>query len=332
MRAIQLNEFGGPEQLKIVEIEKPLLYKPTQVLIKITAAGINPVDFKTRKGYVQKLMPLQLPAILGIDFCGVVEQAGERVKIPIGTKVFGKLGGLSNKGTYAEYCLVDTAKDCVYEKPSHLTDAEAAGVGVVCLTAVVGWIEHCNIQPGQKVLVVGASGGVGSYGVQVAKILGAQVVAICSLKNSAYAKQLGADEVLDYTAKDFEDKVKQLKVDHILDCVGGEDYYRLLEPILNKGGVYCTAVGPVMYGGDKPVGYTDVLGLVTTLVGRSIFSRTGYKMITSLPVGHFAKIAQWFQEKKLVPVKTLSFSFDEAAEAHSQCETNRVVGKVVLVP
>ena len=157
MNALVINSYGGPGNLQIQTVPKPIITSPTQVIIKVKAAGVNPVDFKIRKGYFKMLVKFQFPLILGIDYSGVVTEVGSNVSgIKVGDEVYGKLSKPSQNGTYAEYVKIDSSVDAVLVKPESLSFEDASGVGVVSITAYVGLIEHGKLSKGdgKRVLVI----------------------------------------------------------------------------------------------------------------------------------------------------------------------------------
>jgi NADPH:quinone reductase-like Zn-dependent oxidoreductase len=336
MDALVINSYGDPNELKIQTVPKPTIDSPTSVIVKIHGAGINPVDYKIRKGYLTLLSKFKFPLILGIDYSGVIEQVGsDVVHVKVGDAVYGKFASPQQNGTYAQYAKLDTAVDAVILKPPSLPFEDAAGVGVVALTAYVGLIDHGKLAQGdnKRVLVIGASGGVGSWAVQIAKIHGANVTGICSTKNLDFVKSLGAAQVLDYTRGILHDELKKMeKFDIVIDAVGGDDYFRLIAPFINRNGVYSTAVGPEAYGGNSPVGISNVLNFASKLAFRTVFGSVSYKMVTGLPVAYLQTINDYIIQGliKFIPVTT--FPLQNGSEAHKLSETNHAVGKIILVP
>ena len=234
IKAIRFHEYGGSEKLVLETIPRPVP-KANEVLIKVHFAGVNPVDWKLRAGYLKEYMPLQLPFVPGIDVSGTIEEVGPEVKtLKKGQAVF----GVAN-GAYAEYA-VASAND-VTAKPDNLSFELAATLPVGALTA---WqaVEDAGIKTGQTVVVLGAAGGVGLFAVQFARVKGAKVVGTASSANLDFVKSLGAGKVVDYTKGALETEIKN--VDVVIDTVGGETLEKSYG-LLKKGGVLVTMAGQV---------------------------------------------------------------------------------------
>ena len=211
-RAVRYHVYGKPQVLRIDEVERPHP-KAGEVLVRVRATGVHPMDWKLRAGYLQQFMPLQLPYTPGMEFAGTVEEIGDGVTgLVKGDPVFGK-----GEGTYSEYA-IGSAKGLA-KKPAQISFEEAATLGVSGVTA---WnlVEAAELKPGQRVLIHGGAGGVGSIAVQLAHRKGAHVIATTSAANLDHVRSLGADEVVDYAARPFEQVVHDLDV--VLDTVGGE--------------------------------------------------------------------------------------------------------------
>jgi NADPH:quinone reductase-like Zn-dependent oxidoreductase len=233
MKAVQIHAFGGPEVLKYEEVPRPEP-KPEQVLVRVHAAGLNPVDWKIREGYLST----PLPMIMGIDFSGVVEAVGSAVtKYLKGDEVFGQVADES--GSYAEYALA--IESDITPKPKELSDVAAAALPVAALVPWQALFDTANLAAGQKVLIHGAAGGVGSFAVQFAKWKGAYVIGTASGSHVEQVRQLGADEVIDYRKTKFEDVVRDADV--VLDTIGGETQERSWK-VLKRGGVLASLVQP----------------------------------------------------------------------------------------
>jgi NADPH:quinone reductase-like Zn-dependent oxidoreductase len=233
MKAIQIHANGGPEVLQYEDVPRPDP-KANEILVRVHAAGVNPVDWKIREGIV----PANLPMIMGIDFSGVVESVGGGVtKYRSGDPVFGQVGDAS--GSYAEHAL--TMEAYVARKPDDLDDIRSAALPVAGLVAWQALFDTAKLSAGQTVLIHGAAGGVGSFAVQFAKWKGARVLGTASGDHAGQVRQLGADEVIDYRKKKFEDVVRD--VDVVLDTIGGETQERSWN-VLKRGGVLVSLVQP----------------------------------------------------------------------------------------
>jgi NADPH:quinone reductase-like Zn-dependent oxidoreductase len=233
MKAVQIHAYGGPDVLQLEDLPRPEP-KPNQILIRINAAGVNPVDWKLREGYLSA----PLPMIMGIDFSGIVETVGSDVtKIHPGDEVFGQVADES--GGYAEYALALPSD--IARKPAKLSDIEAAALPVAALTPWQALFDTANLSAGQKVLIHGAAGGVGSFAVQFAKWKGAHVIGTASGSHVEQVRQLGADQVIDYRNTKFEEVARDLDV--VLDTIGGDTQERSWN-VLKRGGVLVSLVQP----------------------------------------------------------------------------------------
>ncbi len=238
MKAVRIHSYGGPQVLVHEEVLRP---QPEQgeVLVRVKAAAVNPVDWKIREGYLKEMLPHSLPLTIGWDVSGVVEETGSGVtRFKIGDEVFSRPDLLRN-GTYAEYVVIKEAE--VAFKPESVDHLHAAAIPLAGITAWKSLIEAAGVAPGQKVLMHGAAGGVGSYAVQLAKWRGAHVIATASIHNHDYLHGLGADEVVDYRAHRFEESVHD--VDAVFDTIGGETQERSWR-VLKKGGILVSIVAP----------------------------------------------------------------------------------------
>ena len=247
MKAIICPRYGSPDVLQLREVEKPVP-QADEVLIQIHAASLNSRDLRMLRAnpFFMRLMPggffRPKNKILGGDFAGRVEEIGRGVtQFKPGDEVFGYLPSATGRGTFAEY--VCARENYISLKPANLTFEQAAAVPLAAMTALQGLRDKGNIQPGQKVLINGASGGVGTFAVQIAKAFGAEVTAVCSTRNLEMVRSLGADHVIDYTKEDFTKN--GLKYDLILAVNGYHpisDYLRALKP----EGSYVVAGGSML--------------------------------------------------------------------------------------
>lgn len=241
MRAAQYNSYGGPEVVEVnPDAAKPTL-KDGHILVEVHAASLNPFDVKVRRGYMKEMIPLNFPVTISGDFSGTVAEVGEgSTDLAVGDAVFGQgiiVGGGS--GSLAEF--VSTSVKKVARKPSNLSDEEAASLVLVGASAIQALEEHIDLQTGQKILIQGGVGGIGSIAVQLAKHLGAYVVTTVGSDDVEFAKELGADEVIDYKTQKFEDTVKEF--DAVFDTVGGETLEKSVR-VLKRSGILVSMVGP----------------------------------------------------------------------------------------
>ncbi|KAI8086960.1 chaperonin 10-like protein [Gilbertella persicaria] len=344
MRGIQLVKYGITEDCLVYkeDLPKPTIKSPYEVLVRVKAVGVNPVDAKLASGNISRFLA-KLPSVIGGDYSGLIEEKGDRVtEFQVGDQVFGALPFVAGpQGSYAEYTIVDTSKTSIAKKPEHLSFEQAASAGIAVLTAYQALVKFSPIsKQKRKILVVGASGGVGAYGIQIARAYNPEntVVGICSGKNAEFVKSLGADIVVDYTDKEaFKEFITRDKAtfDHIFDCVGGDDYYNKLAPLLNKKGIYSTAVGPVEHIGSKPVGVSTIFSIVWNVGTKQLFKSNPYKIVTSLPHADFrTDIGPLFESKALrgmvIDEKENILPLKEAFKAHRKLLSHRTVGKIVL--
>lgn len=351
MNGVQLIKYGpAHEALQYkTDLALPKIENPYQILIKLKAAGVNPIDAKLAAGNVKLIINADLssPVIIGSDFSGVVVEKGENVtEFDVGDEVFGSLPISSvSGGVYAQYTVADINHCSIAKKPSHLSFVQAAAVGIPLLTAYQGIIKHGNITDKNKsqkrnILIIGASGGVGSYSVQLAKVINPQnyVVGICSAKNAEFVKAIGADSVIPYNNKEEYQAFLQSeknKFDLVFDCVGGDEYYRNLNPLLKKQGVYSTAVGPVEHVGSEPIPLWKGIGIISKILYRKFFTSRPYMMVFTLPESEFrTKIATLFDNKDFKGTyidDSNIFPLKDVHKAHEKILSHRIVGKVVLL-
>jgi NADPH:quinone reductase-like Zn-dependent oxidoreductase len=307
MRAIRQQGFGGPEVLELVEVDRPAPIA-TEVLVKVHAAGVNPVDWKSRAG---KGMPLELPATLGWDVSGVVAELGGATSLyAVGDEVLGMPWFPRPANAYAEY-VTAPARQFV-RKPAKLSHAEAAGLPLAGLTAWQGLVDVANVQPGQRVLITAAAGGVGHLAAQIAKARGAYVLGTARAAKHEFLASLGVDEAIDYTAVDVAATARD--VDVVFDLIGGTGSIELIGT-LNKGGL----IIPV------PGGVSDELAAVAKENG----VRTSPLLVEPDHAGLVA-LVDLVEKGQLKVVVEQTFPLADAGKAHEVGEAGRVVGKLVL--
>jgi NADPH:quinone reductase-like Zn-dependent oxidoreductase len=237
MKAVRVHEYGGPEVLKYEEAPRP---EPAagEVLVRVHAAGVNPVDWKVRAGFTKGFLNYKLPMIPGWDLSGVVESAGAGVTDwKKGDEVYSR-PDISRDGAYAEYIAVKSGE--LARKPKSLDHLKASSVPLAALTAWQALFDAGGLQAGQRVLIHAAAGGVGTFAVQFARWKGAHVIGTASERNHAFLKELGADEIVDYGKVRFEDVVRD--VDLVLDAMAGETRDRSWK-VLKKGGILVSILG-----------------------------------------------------------------------------------------
>jgi len=306
MKAIVVHAYGGPEVLKYEDRPRPEP-KEDQILVRVIAAGVNPVDDARRSEKYAKFFGITLPFIPGYDIGGIVEKTGAKItKFKPGDSVYAYLS-LKDGGGYAEYAVateVETAP-----KPKLISFVEAAAVPVVALTAWQALIDTAKVSAGQTVLIHGGSGGVGSFAIQIAKARGAKVIATASTANQDLLKQLGADVAIDYTKQKFEDVAKD--VDVVLDSVGKDTLAR-------------------SYGAVKKGGF------IVTLVARIDQAELDKHGIRGASLGvepnssELTEIGKLIDEKKNKVIVSQTFPLSEAVKAQEQVATGHTRGKIVL--
>src|SRR5438105_12376090 len=241
MTAIRIHNYGGPEVLHYEDAPRPQP-QAGEVLIRVHAAGVNPIDWKVREGHMKDFWPHKFPLILGGDLSGVVEELGPSPaaagRFKIGDEVY-SLPDPTRIGAYADYIVVREPELAL--KPNSLHHIRGAAVPLAALTAWQSLFETAQLQPGQRVLIHAGSGGVGHFAVQLAKWKGAYVFATASTKNQDLLRDLGVAEPIDYTQQRFEDIAR--KIDIVLDTIGGETQERSWS-VLKKGGVLVSLVQP----------------------------------------------------------------------------------------
>ena len=320
MKAIVYHEYGSPDVLKCEEIEKPVP-KHDEVLIKVRAASVNPLDWRLMKGKPRALrivprllkMPIGRP---GVDVAGEVEAVGSKVtQFKPGDAVFG-----GARGAFAEYAT--TREKGIVAKPDSVTFEQAASVNVVGLTALQGLRDQGKLQPGQKALVNGAAGGVGTFAVQIAKYFGANVTGVCSTRNLGMVRSIGADEVIDYTQSDFT--TGNRRYDLILDCVGNHSF-SACRRVLNPNGRL------VLVGGPHDLTMIDLLALPIKALGSSLFSdRKVVMFIAKSSQDDLTMLGELIATGKLKPVIDRRYSLNEAADAVRHVEEGHARGKVII--
>ncbi|MFS8119043.1 MAG: NAD(P)-dependent alcohol dehydrogenase [Microcoleus sp.] len=311
MKAVAFDRYGSAEELQYRELEKPIA-KSNELLVRVRASSVNPVDWKIRQGHLQLLTGFNFPKIVGSDISGVVvEVGGEVTKFKVGDEVYTFLNPIAG-GACAEYAVVPESSAAF--KPKNITHAEAAGVPIAGLTALQALRDLGEIQAEKKVLINGASGGVGIFAVQVAKAMNAEVTGVCSVKNREFVKGLGADLVLDYAEVDF---TKQLqKYDIILDAVGTKTFAEC-ENVLQAEGVYISTLPS--FDNLAPMFFS------------SFMSGKKAKLIVANPnPSDLDFLRELIESDRVDPIVDRTYSLAEVAAAHVYSETGRAVGKIAI--
>jgi NADPH:quinone reductase-like Zn-dependent oxidoreductase len=320
MRAAIYTSYGPPDVVRVADVEKPVP-KDDQVLIKVRATAVNPLDWRLMKGKPRALrimprlmkMPIGRP---GVDVAGEVEGVGRNVKqFKPGDAVFGAC-----PAAIAEYAC--TRESGIAMKPATVTFEQAASVNVAGLTALQGLRDKGKVQPGNKVLINGAAGGVGTFAVQLAKWFGAHVTGVCSTRNLEMVRSIGADEVIDYTQTDFTNGNQ--RYDLILDCVGNHPFSECRR-VLNPEG------RSVMIGAPHDISVMGLLAQMTGALLLSVFSsQKAVMFIAKSSQDDLKLLGELIATGKLKPVIDKCYSLSEAAAAVRHVEEGHARGKVVI--
>lgn len=306
MKAIVATQSGGPEVLKYQDVPKPEP-KDGEILVRVIAAGVNPVDSYVRQGRFGKRASDSGPLIIGYDIAGAVEKTGANAtKFKPGDAVYCYLS-IMRGGGYAEYAIAKVDETAL--KPKNISFVEAAAVPLAATTARQALIDSAKIDKGQTVLIHGGSGGVGSFAIPIAKARGARVIATASTAHQAALKQLGVDQAIDYTATKFEDVVKD--VDVVLNCVRADALARSYG-VVKKGGVIVSIT-------DEPDQAECAKHGITC-------SRMGAHPDATV----LEELTKLIEAGKMKPIVSQTFPLADATKAHQQIETRHTLGKIVL--
>lgn len=315
MHAVRVIAYGGPESLKFESVERPVP-AAGEALVRVRAAGVNPVDWKIRDG-MGKGLGLTPPFIPGYDVSGVIDSFGpadsaklDAAGFKVGDEVYAYIA-LARGGGYAEY--VSVPLSALARKPANASFEQAAAVPVAGLTAWQALFDKGELKAGQTVLIHGAAGGVGHLAVQLAKWKGATVIATASAGNHQFLKKLGADVLIDYTTEKFEEVIaaRGLKVDLVLDSIGGDTQARSL-PVLNKGGMLVSIVQPPDQAALQDLGVRGTVFMVQ-------------------PSGEqLTQLAERIDAGDVTPHVSQTFPLAEAGKAQEASRTGRTRGKIVL--
>ena len=315
MKAVRIHAFGGPEVLQLEDVARPVP-AADEILIKVYASGVNPADWIVREGGNDVLRPhLKLPMTLGWDAAGIVAEVGSEVTgFQPGDAVYGE-PNFPGDGSYAEYCAAKASQFAL--KPKSLGFTEAAGVPLAGLTAWTALFEHGQLQPGQRVLIQGATGGVGSFAVQFAKAKGAYVIGTASASNLAYLKQLGADEAIDYRSQQVAELVHD--VDVVVEASPLRDNDERLKAVatLKEGGIF------VSVNLDFPFNETVLTALAQKQAKGALSANQPRQE-------WLQEIAQLIDAGSVKVFVSNVFPLAQVAEAHRESQTWHVRGKLVL--
>ena len=312
MKSAQIKRYGSSEVIEINQMTPTPNLAAGKILVVVKVAGINPIDWKIREGYMQQMIPLQFPSTLGMDFSGVIKQVGQVVSpsdFKQGDEVYGQAGVVSGgSGAFAELAL--TKKDSIAHKPKSLSHPQAAALPLVGVSAWQALVENIGLSKDQKILIHGGAGGIGSIAIQLAKKLDAYVATTASTNDKQFVQELGADQVIDYKSQNFEDILHDY--DAVFDTVGGETYRRSFK-VLKKGG-----------------------GIIVSMLEQpnsELMDQYGIKAIfqfTQVNRERLTKLAQWVDQNNIRVNVEKTFSLDEAGKALDYQKDVHPRGKVVL--
>lgn len=306
MKAVRIHEYGGPEVLKYEEAPRPNA-GPGEVLVRIRAAGVNPVDWKVREGQRREVFAYRMPFVPGWDVSGVVETTGPNVSfLAKGDEVYGHPSVVRN-GAYAEFAVVPEAELAI--KPRSVDHVHAASVPIAALTAWQGLFDVGGLRTDQKVLIHGAAGGVGSFAVQLARWKGAFITATASSRNQEFLRNLGADLTIDYEKTRFDRLV--CDIDVVFDTVGGDTLKRSWK-VLKKGGILVSTV-------EEPSAEEAAARGVRAAV-----------VATQANPAQLAEIAKLVDAGMVRPIVEAVFPLNEARHAQELSQSGHARGKIVL--
>ncbi len=309
MKAAQINKYGGIEVVEVNKnAQKPSVAKG-KILVDVRAAGVNPVDWKIREGHFQQMAPLKLPATLGGDFSGTVVEVGEGVSgFKMGDDVYGSaiiLGGGS--GSFAEFALANAK--AVANKPKKVNHIEAAALPLAGVSALQALLDHMDLKKGQKILIHGGAGGIGTFAIQIARHLGAYTATTVSKNDIKHAKGLGADEAIDYKNQAFEEMLNDF--DAVFDTVGGQTYERSFKT-LKKGGIIVSML-------EQPAkGLMDQYGV------------NAIAQFTQITSDRLSRLSELVDKGVIRLHVDKTFPLDQAGEALHYLQTGHPRGKVVV--
>lgn len=316
MKAIRIYEFGEPDVMKIVDIDRPTP-APDEILLKVYAASVNPADYIVRRGGNEGLKPLlQLPLGLGLDAAGIIAEVGSNVSIfKPGDRVYGVPNYLD--GSYTEYLAANANQFA--GMPHTLTFNEAGSLPACARMAWSGMVEKGKVQPGHRVLIHGAAGGIGNLALQFAKAHGAYVIGTASAHNAAFLKQLGADEVIDYNTQKFEDMVSDMDIvfNATHTTTVDEDLRLRSVKVIREGGIFVCTHG--VWPNDEFKALLAERNATVEMAGVGI---DHHRCLT--------EVARLIDAGKVKPVISKVYPWEQAAAAHRDIETKHVRGKIVL--
>jgi NADPH:quinone reductase-like Zn-dependent oxidoreductase len=302
MKAIRIHEYGDSSTLKLEEVPR-LSIAEDQILVRVRDAGVNPIDWKIRQGFMKEVRPARFPLTIGQDFAGDIAEAGKSVdQFAAGDRVFGFA-----EGAYAEFAA--TSASSISRIPDAMDFATAAALPTAGSTALQIVRDAVSARPGMTILIHGAAGGVGSFASQIARNMGAQVIGTATADDLQYLKSIGVDDIIDYKNERFEDRLRG--VDAVVDLVGGDTFSRSYS-VVKRGGVLVTTVEPV----DSTV--AGQMGI------------RAMHIVMKREAADLTELARLVETGAVKPRVAQSMSLSQAKEAQELSENGRMHGKVIL--
>lgn len=331
MQGFVLNRYGGAEATGLQEVPCPVPGSG-DVLVRVHAAGLNPVDFKTRDGMLKVVQGYDFPVVMGNELAGTVEGIGEGVTdFKPGDRVFARVPK-SRMGAFADYAAVPASHIALL--PASIDFDTAAGIPLAGLTALQALRDELQLKPGSRILIPGGAGGVGTFAIQIAKWLGAEVTTTASPRGRALVERLGADHIIDYTTQNFEDEVRDM--DGAFDLIGGDTLEKCFGVVKPGGMVVSVAGMPEPLTARKDLGRGAGLAALFWFASFGLRAKARkrsvkYRYLFMHPSGaELAELAQLVVDGRLEPVIDRTFAFAEIGDAIAYLESGRAKGKVVV--
>lgn len=331
MRAYVLEQYGGPESARLMDVPPPQP-GPRDILVDVRAAGLNPVDFKFRQGMLRPIYRPKLPFVLGNEFAGEVVGVGADVKhFHVGDRVFARVAK-DRGGAFAELACV--AEEYGARMPPDLDFTAAAAVPLAGLTALQALRDELGVKPGQRVFISGGAGGVGTFAIQIAKWLGARVTTTASKRGEALVRSLGCDEVIDYTSQSISDAGKGF--DAGLDLIGGDTLTQMFGIMKPGAKVVSVAALPEPQTAIKDLGNRWALAIAFWIISYRIRARARhagvtYRYLFMHPSGaELAQLAELIEQGKLKVIVDRTYPFTQISDAFAYLESGHAKGKVVV--
>src|SRR6202047_5422443 len=331
MRAYVLKYYGGPEGALLMDVPAPTP-RPRDILVEVRTAGLNPVDYKFRRGKLRAILRPKLPFVLGNELAGEVIAVGSDVKrFRVGDRVFGRVAK-DRAGAFAEQACVD--EDHAARSPRGLDFTAAAAVPLAALTALQALRDELGVKPGQRVFISGGAGGVGTFAIQIAKWLGAHVTTTASKRGEALVRSLGCDEVIDYTSQSISEAGRRF--DAAFDLIGGKTLEQMFETMKPGTKIVSIAALPEPQTAIKDLAGGRTLTAMFWIISYGIRSRArragiSYRYLFMHPSGSdLAQIAELIEQGKLKVTIDKAYPFAKISDALAYVESGRAKGKVVV--